>query len=191
MNAVASKVAPKAINSTEIQELVDTMFQIAHGEQGDTTHKTMVGLAAPQIGVGVRVIIVGVDATGNGEQAKLKEFINPMIVSSSDETEEGREGCYSTDRVCGIVSRAKTIKVEAYDRNGSKISTVFSGFPARVFQHEVDHLDGVRFPDKITEDSKLHWVEPNKFGEYRKDWANWTLKCSRKNWEDIKHGRSQ
>ncbi|MGH9856743.1 MAG: peptide deformylase, partial [Acidobacteriota bacterium] len=122
------------------------------------------------------------NVVGGGEQPDLKEFINPEIIESSDELEEGREGCFSTSRVCGIVERAKKVRVRAYNRQGELFEHEFEGFPARVAQHEIDHLDGIRFPDRITDDRNLHWVEENEFGDYRENWRNWAVNCSREKW---------
>ena len=185
------EVSVEDIESDELQSLIDAMFRLAYGEQGDAEHRTMVGLAAPQIGVLKRVIIAGVNAVGLGEQPELRAYINPVIIRSSNTTEDGREGCYSTGRVYGIVERAEDITIEAYDRKGNKITESYEGFPARVFQHEIDHLDGVRFPDRIADDSKLHWVEIERFGEYRQKWAEWDNYCPRERWEAMKTGQKK
>lgn len=190
LNMVAKEVASDAINSPDIQNLIDGMFKIAYGEQGDKERKTMVGLAAPQVGVSKRVIIAGINTVGLGEQPELRAFVNPEIVKASEEMEEGREGCYSTDRVCGVVERSKSVTVRAYDRDGSRVTETYEGFPARIFQHEIDHLDGLRFPDRVVDDSKLHWVEAERFGEYRERWATWEVQCPRGQWEAIKSGNT-
>jgi peptide deformylase len=129
------------------------------------------------------------NAAGVGEQPDLKEFINPEIIEKSDETEDGREGCFSTGRVCGVVERATKVTVRAYNREGQQFEHVFEGFPARVAQHEIDHLDGIRFPDHISDDKNLHWVEEAEFGDYRGNWRNWSVNCPREKWESIKSGK--
>lgn len=186
LNEVAQAVHPSAVSSNRIQALVSAMLKIAAGEQGDATRKTMVGLAAPQVGISKRVIIVDISATGMGETPNLKAYVSPVIIARSDQTEPGREGCYSTGNICGIVDRASTITVQAYDGTGQSITETWSGFTARIFQHEIDHLDGIRFPDRIQDDTHLHWVEDNEFGEYRQRWANWPAICPRGRWEVMK-----
>ncbi len=186
LSEVSSAVPVAKIASPKIQQLISGMFRVALGEQGDKKRRTMVGLAAPQIGIGKRVLIAGTNSVGLGEQPELKVFINPEIIEASDETEDGREGCYSTDRVCGVVKRSKRVIVRAYDHKGNISEESYGGFPARILQHEVDHLNGIRFPDRITDDKKLHWVEPDKFGEYRKHWSTWEEYCPREKWESIK-----
>ncbi len=99
-----------------------------------------VGLAAPQIGVLKRVVVV--DA-GEG----LIELINPVILKQSGETTD-IEGCLSIPGVFGDVTRPEHITVKALDRNGKSVTSEYSGFTARVICHEIDHLDGVLFKDK-------------------------------------------
>ncbi len=189
LNLVAEPINPAGITNPEIQELIDGMFRVAYGRQGDAKYPTLVGLAAPQIGVSKRIVIIGMNAVGDGEQPELQEFINPVITKKSDKTEEGREGCFSTSRVCGIVERAKQVTVRAFNRNGDEIIHVFEGFSARVAQHEIDHLNGIRFPERITDNSKLHWVEEEEFGDYRVHWKEWSVRCPRDKWKAIKSGQ--
>jgi peptide deformylase len=173
LNLIAEEIPVKEITAPEIQELIDKLFRVANGRQGDAKYPTLVGLAAPQIGVSKRVVIIGMNAVSGGEQPELQEFINPEIIQTSEELEEGREGCFSTSRVCGVVKRAKKVKVRAYNRQGELFEHEFEGFPARVAQHEIDHLNAIRFPDRITDDNNLHWVEEAEFGNYRENWRNW------------------
>lgn len=189
LNLTADEIPLDDMLSDGAQSLVDRLFRVAYGRQGDAKYPALVGLAAPQVGVSKRVVIIGMNAVGGGEQPELKEFINPEITEFSDELEEGREGCFSTSRVCGIVNRAWKVKVRAYDRQGELFEHEFEGFPARVAQHEIDHLDGIRFPDRIRDDKNLHWVEENEFGDYRENWRNWSVNCPREKWESIKSGK--
>lgn len=179
-------VAVSSMLSDKTQAAVRHMLRIAQGQQGDARRKTMVGLAAPQIGIDARIIIVDVRATGDGSAPQFRVYINPVIVQRSEKTEEGREGCYSTHNVCGIVERAHSVTVEGYNRDGVAITETYTGFPARIIQHEIDHLNGIRFPDLITDLYKLHWVEPAEFGRYREEWATWNIRCSRRRWQKIK-----
>lgn len=191
LNLVAEAIPIEGILCKDVQLLADKLFRVAYGRQGGGKCPTLVGLAAPQIGISKRMVIIGMNAVGGGEQPELKEFINPEIIESSGELEEGREGCFSTGRVCGIVERAKKVKVRAYDRKGGLFEHEFEGFPARVAQHEIDHLNGIRFPDRIIDDNNLHWVEEYEFGDYRISWRNWPVNCPREKWESIKVGSQQ
>jgi peptide deformylase len=186
LNQIAGYIDPAKVTSSEVQQIIDRMFRVAYGRQGDAKFPTLVGLAAPQIGISKCIVIIGINAVGGGEQPELRAFINPEITEASEEKEEGREGCFSTDRVCGVVKRAKIVTLKALDRNGKAVTQIFEGFPARVAQHEVDHLNGIRFPDRINDDSKLHWVKEEEFGDYRLHWKDWQTICPRDKWETIK-----
>ena len=190
LNLVAKVIPTEEIVSEETQYLIKHMFVVARGKQGDSRYPTLVGLAAPQIGVSKRVVVIGLDATGDGKQPELQAFINPEIIKYSKDKEEGREGCFSTGRVCGIVERSKSVRLRAYNVKGQIVEFNVVGFPARVAQHEIDHLDGIRFPDRINDDSKLHWVEEAEFGEYRLNWQNWPVNCPREKWGAVKNGNN-
>lgn len=114
-----------------LDNMADTMYD-AHG----------VGLAAPQIGVPKRVIIVD---TAEEEQ-ELIELINPEIVKSSGE-QLGPEGCLSIPGINGDVKRFEKVTVKGLDRDGHEVTIKAEGFLARVFQHEIDHLNGILFTD--------------------------------------------
>lgn len=188
LNKVSAAVPLDEISSNETQLLITAMLAIATGIQDDKKVRTMVGLAAPQVGTNKRIIVVDVTSTGMGETPELRVYVNPFITERSPETEAGREGCFSTGNICGIVQRASQITIRAYNREGEPVQEQHKGFTARIFQHEVDHLDGVRFPDSIEDDNKLHWVEPERFGDYREHWQTWQAHCDRSVWEAMKSG---
>jgi peptide deformylase len=189
LNGVSVAVPVKELAAADTQQLIVAMLAIANGTQGDKNVRTMVGLSAPQVGANKRIIVVDVTSTGMGETPELRVYVNPVITERSSATEPGREGCFSTGNICGIVQRASEITIEAYDRDGERVVERHKGFTARIFQHEVDHLDGIRFPDRIMNDSNLHWVEPEKFGDYREHWQTWPTHCSRSIWEAMKSGQ--
>lgn len=190
LQKIAEPVESTTITAPDVQNIVKKMLFIACGEQKDRRSAVLVGLAAPQVGISKRIILVDVKADGKGRVGILRVFINPKIVSKSKEKHEWYEGCYSTDRVCGIVSRARTIELKAYDEYGKQISESFDGYSARIFQHEIDHLDGREFVSHITDPENLHWVEEDEFVEYRNNeaWRTWRKKCSFEKWEKIKKG---
>jgi peptide deformylase len=101
-----------------------------------------VGLAAPQIGLQERIIAVQ-------ERDGVAVYANPEITKRSDATQVTEEGCLSVPGIYGMVERAKRITVTAYNRHGRRVEMNLSGFPAVLFQHEIDHLDGVLFIDKM------------------------------------------
>jgi peptide deformylase len=148
LNERAQAVTSDEIASSQFKALVARMLAIAAGETSQTAAARLVGLAAPQIGIAKRVILVDTGYQGvdrEREPRRLEVFINPVIIRHSLETSTGREGCYSTGNVRGLVSRAASVVVEAIDGSGARVVTPAEGFVARVFQHEVDHLDGTRF----------------------------------------------
>jgi len=125
-----------------IQDLRDTM----RAEEG-------AGIAAPQIGVLLRVVIFGVkkDNSRYPDRGEVPEtvLINPLITALSDEMEDGWEGCLSVPGMRGLVPRYKRIRYQGFDENGERIDREVDGFHARVVQHECDHLDGILYPMRV------------------------------------------
>ncbi len=110
------------------------------------------GLAAPQIGVGLRVVIFGVDKNPrypDAETVPQTVLINPVIAPLSEEIEEGWEGCLSVPGMRGLVPRYTYLHYQGRDEKGALIDRTVSGFHARVVQHECDHLDGILYPMRI------------------------------------------
>ena len=118
----------------KLHVLLDDMVETLHAVGG-------LGLAAPQVGVLKRVCIVEYDD-------KLYELVNPVLVKSSGKCVDN-EGCLSVVGFRGLVERPEKIVVEYFDRNGKKCKQRAEGYFARVFLHEMDHLDGILFADKM------------------------------------------
>jgi len=196
LNEVSEEVPVSEIRSEETQAIIEKMLDIAFGNTRNKNKSVLVGLAAPQIGIQKRIILVDLAATGvytrteSPPPPQIEVFINPQIIWSSDETIPWREACFSTGRIMGIVYRPARIIVQAYDREGNPIKQEFSGYTARIFQHEIDHLHGIRFPDRIQKDEDLHWVEEAEIVEYRIVWPSWPKKCPREKWTVMKNGSS-
>ena len=122
-------------------------------------HDTMqakggVGIAAPQIGYNVRIIMFGFESNPRYRDEKSIPFtvlINPVIEILSDELEDGWEGCLSIPGFRGLVPRYKKIRYRGYDLEQGPITRVAEGFHARVLQHECDHLDGILYPRRIND----------------------------------------
>ena len=194
LSQVAEPIPHDEISSSATQALIARMKEKAGLERGNPRKKMLVGLAAPQLGVAKRVILVNVEADGKGgTKAQLNVYINPVITYRSSDTTEWYEGCYSTGNVTGIVFRARQIKIRAYNEKGEEVTEEHSDYAARIFQHEIDHLDGIRFPSRIQNPEHLHWVDGQVEGqweEYRnkEGWRNWDVKCSWECWEALKKG---
>lgn len=188
LSKVAEAIDVSKINSDETKGFIKEMMDVAYGEQGEKSKPLLVGLAAPQIGISKRLILVDVLANGKGVVGDLRLYINPEITWHSEGMSKWYEGCFSTDRVCGIVSRPENIKISAYNEKGEKVEEAYSGYTARIFQHEIDHLNGKEFVTHITDDADLHWVEDAEFPEYRNNeaWRHWEHTCSREKWKEIK-----
>lgn len=125
-----------------LQDLITSMVETMREAPG-------VGLAAPQVGVPERVIVVEF-GDENDDQAPLKLFtlVNPEINRYSEESETGVEGCLSIPGFLGEVERAEKVHVKGFNRHGQPVKIKASGWLARIFQHEIDHLDGILFTDR-------------------------------------------
>jgi peptide deformylase len=186
LDSPARPLSPVEIKSPEMQKLFDALLSFAKGEQGDLQKHVLVGLAAPQVGIGLQVILVDTEANGKGKVAHLRLYINPKITAFSQETESWYEGCYSTGNVKGVVERPSQVTVEALDREGNKIIETHQGYVARIFQHEIDHLNGVRFPDRMGDHQLLHIVKAEEMPLYRngEGWRTWKHSIPKAHWKN-------
>lgn len=148
----------------EIRQLIDDMIETMRAANG-------VGLAGPQVGVSQRVIVVEYAENDDEEEEtqeeetrppkkKLYALINPEITYRSDELVEGAEGCLSIPDWVGLVDRHVAVGVRGLDRNGRKTTLKLEGWLARIFQHEIDHLDGILYTSRITSPEKLWRMPP-------------------------------
>ncbi len=189
-----SQVAPIAdseLLSTATQNDITRLRTIAAAER-TPERMLLVGLAAPQVGINKAIILVDESVTEQrtGWAKELTVYINPQITASSKKIVEGREGCFSVDsHVAGIVPRAENITMQAFDEQGQRVTREFAGFTARIVQHEIDHLYGVRFPDRVGPIGVLHWVEQEQYPEYRLKWRDWPIRFSWDQWLAMKEGK--
>jgi peptide deformylase len=148
------------IKSAAVQQLIDDMIDTMLEYRG-------VGLAAPQVHEGLRLFVAVLDA-GDADASETEPVvvINPEITPVGNEVVEGWEGCLSIPDIRGQVPRSKEVEVQALDRRGDRISLHLHDFPARVAQHETDHLDGVLFFDRMRSFETLTFLE-----EYSRYWA--------------------
>lgn len=123
---------------SRLHELLDDMAETMYKAEG-------LGLAAPQVGIIRRVVVIDVSADKSG----LVELVNPQIIERSDETQYGTEGCLSFPEMYGYVTRPKTVKFRAFDRFGTPYEKEVSDLFARAVCHELDHLDGHVLPSYI------------------------------------------
>ena len=123
-----------------VQKLIEDMFETMHEYHG-------VGLAAPQVHESVRIFVGLLDEADDSEPIAI---VNPEIVPVGDAKADGREGCLSIPEIYGVVPRYTAITLTGLDRAGRPIELPLKDFPARVAQHETDHLDGILFLDRMT-----------------------------------------
>ena len=132
-------------DTPELQTLIADMFDTMHALDG-------AGLAAPQIGVDLRVVIFGFKSSPRYPDAPpVPEtvLLNPVLTPLSDEMEDGWEGCLSVPGLRGVVPRHRALRYTGFDARGNVIDRSVDGFHARVVQHECDHLDGILYPMRI------------------------------------------
>jgi peptide deformylase len=134
-----------AFGTPELHALVQDLFDTMAAAQG-------AGLAAPQIGVGLRVVVFGVPTHPNYpniEEVPTTVLVNPVVEPLGPEVDEAWEGCLSVPGMRGVVPRYTRVCYRAVDVHGAPIMREVSGFHARVVQHECDHLDGILYPSRI------------------------------------------
>lgn len=137
----------ESLGSPELLALVEDMKETMKAQNG-------AGLAAPQIGVGQRVVIFGVEATPRYPDAEPVPFtvlVNPKITLLTREVEQDWEGCLSVPGMRGMVPRYTRLRYSGFDAEGKPIEREVEGFHARVVQHECDHLDGILYPQRMTD----------------------------------------
>ncbi len=133
------KAEPVASIDDDVRRLIKDMFDTMYEADG-------VGLAAPQVGVSHRVIVID----PREQDIKPLGLVNPIILESGDESDRGEEGCLSIPGLKDIVERPASIVLEALDVEGKPVRIEAEGLLARVLQHEVDHLDGILFIDRVS-----------------------------------------
>lgn len=158
------KARPVSDFGAELQQLITDMVETMHSSQG-------IGLAANQVGGLARVIVVEMPLLESDEPdadpppphtGELFALVNPRISWHSRGLETGVEGCLSLPGIAGEVERHREVRVQAQNRRGKPISVRFEGWLARIFQHEIDHLNGVLFTDHIDDPEKIWPVTPGE-----------------------------
>lgn len=165
LRAKALPVPPDQIPAAPIQRLIDDMFETMREYSG-------IGLAAPQVHRGLRIFVAGLREGDVGQaipddgEMPFMALVNPEVSLVGEPDHEGWEGCLSIPDIRGLVPRAPSVRVQAFDRTGQRVSFTASGLPARVIQHENDHLDGVLFFDRMESFESLAFMD-----EYRRYWT--------------------
>jgi peptide deformylase len=152
----ARVVETRELKTVLLQKLIDDMIRTMNEYSG-------VGLAAPQVHESVRIFVAHLDPEGRGEGDAIA-VINPEIEVVGRDMVEGWEGCLSIPDIRGRVPRAAEIRVVALDRHGKRMEISAKEFPARVIQHETDHLNGILFFDRMRSFESLAYME--EFSRY-------------------------
>lgn len=150
---VAEPVAK--FDTPELHALIADMFETMHALNG-------AGLAAPQIGVNLRLVIFGFSSSPRYPDADAVPetvLINPIITFIGDEQEDGWEGCLSVPGLRGVVPRYRSLRYQGFDQYGKVIDRTASDFHARVVQHECDHLDGVLYPMRVRDFKQFGYTD--------------------------------
>jgi peptide deformylase len=159
LRRAAQPVDPDQIQTDAFQRLVADMHQTMAAYQG-------VGLAAPQVHYSIRMLLYLAEAEDSEEGPETFTLINPVIDPIGEEMASGWEGCLSIPDIRGLVPRNTHIRVTALDEEGEEISFEAQDFEARVIQHEVDHLDGILYFDRMEDLTTLSFMT-----EYEMFWA--------------------
>ena len=145
----------EAFGTPQLRELIADM-------RDTMAHLNGAGLAAPQIGVPLRVVIFGVTRNPrypDAEEVSDTVLVNPVITPLGEEMEEDWEGCLSVLGMRGVVPRLKKVRYQGFDESGNPIDRSVEGFHARVVQHECDHLDGILYPMRMRDMAQFGFVE--------------------------------
>lgn len=155
LRQVTPDLSRDAILEASTQALVESMITTMHEYEG-------VGLAAPQIHENQRLIVIECAAPGEKKKQPLiplTVLFNARIISHGSEQLSDWEGCLSIPEIRGLVPRYTNIEVQALNRQAKPVQFKASGFFARVLQHEIDHLDGILFPQRMTDLSQLYFID--------------------------------
>lgn len=179
LRRAARALDPAEIGTPFVQELIASMRQTMYDAPG-------VGLAAPQVGESLQVVVIEDDGPWleSMSEARLAEIgrsplpfavlVNPTLQAVGEETEEFFEGCLSLDGFSGLVRRHRTVRLSALDERGKAFTMELTGWPARIVQHELDHLAGVLYIDRMetrtfsTNENLGRWVKARPAEEVRR-----------------------
>lgn len=151
LRRVALPVPEARIGEPDTQLLIDDMIETMVEYRG-------VGLAAPQVHVSARIVVVQ-QVSEDEEALEPLILVNPEIEPAGDETDIGWEGCLSIPDIRGRVPRSVWLHMRAFDRHGAPMEMEVEGFDARIIQHEVDHLDGILYLDRMEDAVSLTFLD--------------------------------
>ena len=177
LRTVCVPISKKALKTTKLQETIDALldFVYSNNNKGKKMNKNKamtVGLSANQVGITKRIAIVDL-AIGKKTYNDIHVLINSEIVWHSKTIVVRSESCVNLPNIWGFVKRYKKIKVKTLDRSGNELLLTLTGWPAILLQHEIDHLNGKLFIDKLEDPKRAHLVTDEEYKTYKKDKKNW------------------
>ncbi len=177
LRTVCQEISGKALHVKETQKTIDALLDFVYGqnnkgERGDRGKPMTIGLSANQVGVMKRISIVDF-AMRRRDTSDVHVFLNPKIPWYSKTVVIRWEGCVSLPNIWGEVPRFKRVKVQAIDRWGNEFIIDAKGWQAVLLQHEIDHLNGVLFIDRLKDPTKAHLVKLSQYLQYKKNRKTW------------------
>lgn len=183
LRAQCAELTRAQLRSREQQVEIDALLDYVYGKSNkampgkviDRSQPTTVGLSANQVGVMKQICIVDLSIGRKGYH-DLHVLINPRIVWRSKSVIGKAEGCVNFKTTWGVTVRSRTVEVVAIDRSGNDISLKVTGWPAVLLQHEVDHVHGRLFIDRLADPAQADVVKPKEYDAYRKSKGDWPRK---------------
>lgn len=177
LRLVCDAITKKDLRSKKLQgtieQLLDFVYQRNNkGEKSNRNQPTTIGLSANQVGIMKLISVVDL-AVRKHEYSDIHVIINPKIIWKSKTMTIRREGCVNTPGIFGLVPRHGRVKISYLDRWGNDYTTDVKGWEAVLLQHEIDHLNGILFIDRIPDPTKAHKVDENNMKEYKKRYKMW------------------
>jgi peptide deformylase len=173
---------PKDLRTREQQVEIGGLLDFVYGRGNkgvggpqDKDAQSVVGLSANQVGLMKQICVVDLSIGRKGYH-DLHVLVNPKIVWRSKAVVNKNEGCVNFPTIRGITERARSVKVEALDRSGNELSFKLTGWPAVLLQHEIDHLNGHLFVDRLVDPTQADLVEEGEYKNYRKQKNAWPVK---------------
>jgi peptide deformylase len=155
----------------EIEALLDFVYGVVNkttvGVQADRSRPNTVGLSANQVGIMKQICLVDL-AIGHRGYTDMQVLVNPLVVWRSKAVVSKPEGCVNFATTWGVTRRARSVKVAAWDRSGNEVVLKLVGWPAVLLQHEIDHLNGRLFIDRLPDPTRADLVESGEYAAYRR-----------------------
>lgn len=191
LRMVCSDIPLREIRNIATQQIIEEMLDFVYGTNNKgvdrNRYKAMtIGLSANQVGIMKKISIVDF-AIRRSKSSDIHAIINPKIVWSSKTTKFRREGCVNIPNIWGIVPRSSAIKVKYYDRWGNEVLMHAHGWQAVLLQHEIDHLNGILYIDRISDPTKAHQVNDEDLIKYRTGYKTWNTFIDITQWRKITH----